>query len=66
MNKKAFAVGVGGVLAGVLAFLAANFTLTAKTSIGEGILALLAYIVAAIVHVPDAQGRSGMKKFFHA
>lgn len=66
MNKKYLAVGVGGILAGLFVFLSANFTLTAKTPIGEGILALLAYVIAAILHVPDAQGRSGWKKITRA
>ncbi len=52
MNGKAVAVTAGGVIAGIFAFLSANFTLTAKSEVGVGILAAVVYVLSAIFHVP--------------
>ncbi len=47
-------IAAGSVVTGALAFLAANFTVSAKTTLGAGIIALLGYIVGAILHKPSA------------
>ncbi len=46
-------IATGSVVTGALAFLAANFTLSAKTTLGAGIIALVGYVIGAIVHKPS-------------
>lgn len=48
-------ISAGGVVVGVLGFLAANFSVSAKTAIGSALIALVSYIVGAIVHKAPAQ-----------